>query len=163
MPNFTPKLRNLNILKKRRKKYFYLWTEKAKQEKIIVEQKLLDKIEKEFYQVKMAIFEIKGFSTYKGLVRGKVYNFEARPKIKKNKFQKNFILVASMTHPKDILLIRKAKAIVTDEGGILSHVAIISRELKIPCIIGTKIATKILKDGDLVEVDATKGIIKKIK
>jgi len=52
---------------------------------------------------------------------------------------------------------------VTDEGGITCHAAIISRELKKPCIIGTKIATKVLKDGDLVEVDADKGIVKILK
>ncbi|TSC53383.1 MAG: pyruvate, water dikinase, partial [Parcubacteria group bacterium LiPW_39] len=54
------------------------------------------------------------------------------------------------------------KAIITDQGGILCHAAIISREMEIPCIINTKIATKVLKDGDLVEVDAEKGIVKKI-
>jgi rifampicin phosphotransferase len=52
--------------------------------------------------------------------------------------------------------------VVINEGGILTHAAIICRELKKPCIIGTKIATKVLKDGDLIEVDANKGIIKKI-
>ena len=55
------------------------------------------------------------------------------------------------------------QAIITDAGGITSHAAIVSRELKTPCIIGTKIATKVLKDGDLVEVDANKGIVKKIQ
>ena len=54
----------------------------------------------------------------------------------------------------------KAVAIVTDEGGLLSHAAIISRELKIPCIVGTKFATSMIKTGDLIEVDAEKGIIK---
>ena len=49
---------------------------------------------------------------------------------------------------------------MTDEGGITCHAAIISREMKIPCVIGTKVATRILKDGDLVEVDAEKGIVK---
>ena len=57
----------------------------------------------------------------------------------------------------------KALAIVTDIGGLMSHAAIISRELKIPCIIGTKIATQVLHDGDLVEVDANNGIIKILK
>ena len=56
-------------------------------------------------------------------------------------------------------LIAKSKAIVTDEGGITSHAAIVSRELGIPCIIGTKIGTQVLKDGDLVEVDAYQGIV----
>lgn len=55
---------------------------------------------------------------------------------------------------------KKAAAIITDEGGITCHAAIVSRELNIPCIIGTKVATKILKDGDLVEVNAEKGVVK---
>ena len=55
---------------------------------------------------------------------------------------------------------KKSAAIVSDEGGITSHAAIVSRELKIPCVIGTKIATKVFKDGDLVEVDANKGIVR---
>jgi len=59
--------------------------------------------------------------------------------------------------------LKRAKAIVTDEGGITCHAAIIPHELKIPCIIGTKIPTKVLKDGDLVEVDAGKGVVRKLK
>ena len=58
------------------------------------------------------------------------------------------------------MLMKKAKAIVTDEGGITSHAAVISRELKIPCVIGTKIATKVLKNNDLIEVDADNGIVR---
>ena len=58
---------------------------------------------------------------------------------------------------------KKAAAIVTDEGGITSHAAIVAREVGIPCVIGAKIATKALKDGDLVEVDADKGIVRIIK
>jgi pyruvate,water dikinase len=57
---------------------------------------------------------------------------------------------------------QKAGAIVTEQGGVTSHAAIVSRELGIPCLIGTKIATKVFKDGDMVEVDATKGIVRKI-
>ena len=55
---------------------------------------------------------------------------------------------------------KRAKAFVTDEGGIVSHAAIVARELKIPCIVGTKTATKILKDEDIIEVDADRGIVK---
>ena len=68
-----------------------------------------------------------------------------------------------MTRPEMAIAMKKAAAIVTDEGGITSHAAVISRELRIPCIIGTKIATKVFKDGDIVEVDAEKGVVKKIK
>lgn len=70
------------------------------------------------------------------------------------------VLVTSMTRPEMAPVMKLAVAIVTDEGGITSHAAIVSRELKIPCIIGTKIATKTLKDGDLVEVDADSGVVK---
>ena len=58
---------------------------------------------------------------------------------------------------------KKSSVIITDAGGLTSHAAIVSRELGIPCIVGTKIATQVLKDGDLVEVDAEKGIVKILK
>jgi len=56
--------------------------------------------------------------------------------------------------------IRRCAAIITDAGGITSHAAIVSREFKIPCIVNTKIATQVLKDGDMVEVNANKGVVK---
>ncbi len=80
-----------------------------------------------------------------------------------DKIKTGDILVAVMTRPDYIIGIKKAAAIVTDEGGITCHAAIISRELGIPCIIGTKIGTKILKDGDLVEVNANHGWVRKVK
>jgi len=73
------------------------------------------------------------------------------------------ILVAVMTRPDYIAGIKKAAAIVTNEGGITCHAAIVSRELGVPCVIGTKIATQVLKDGDTVEVDAIKGVVKVLK
>jgi len=75
-------------------------------------------------------------------------------------FKKNEILVTGMTRPEFVPAMEKAAAIVTDEGGITSHAAIISRELGIPCIIGTKIATRLLKNGQLVEVNANHGVVK---
>jgi pyruvate,water dikinase len=80
-----------------------------------------------------------------------------------NKIEKGDILVAVMTRPDYVPAMKKAAAIVTDEGGVTSHAAIVSRELGIPCIIGTKIATKILKDGMLVEVNANHSWVKIIK
>lgn len=76
------------------------------------------------------------------------------------KFKKGDILIAPMTRPEYASLMKKAKAIITDEGGITCHAAIISRELKKPCVIGTQVATKKLIDGQLIEVDADKGVIK---
>jgi len=80
----------------------------------------------------------------------------------KQRFIPGKILVTTMTRPDFVPITRQAKAIITDEGGLTSHAAIISRELGIPCIIGTKIATKVLKDGDLVEVDASAGVVRKL-
>ena len=98
---------------------------------------------------------IKGEIAYKGKVSGKV-----AVAIKNKDFSKikeNDILVTSMTRPEVLPYLKKVKAIITDEGGVTCHAAIISRELKKPCIIGTKTATHILNDGDLVEVDANNG------
>lgn len=79
------------------------------------------------------------------------------------KVAKGNILVAITTHPDFVPAMQKAAAIVTDEGGLTSHAAIVSRELGIPCVVGTKFATKVLKDGDLAEVDASNGVVRKIK
>lgn len=101
---------------------------------------------------------IKGKTVFAGIYKGKirvVLKFADFKKIKKGE-----ILVAPMTLPKYNQYIKKAGAIITDEGAVLSHAAILARENRIPCIIGTKIATKVLKDDDRVEVDAEKGIIK---
>jgi len=73
------------------------------------------------------------------------------------------ILVVPSTTPDYVPVMKKSAAIVTDEGGLTCHAAIISRELGIPCVIGTKISTKTLHNGDLIEVDANKGIIKILK
>jgi len=80
-----------------------------------------------------------------------------------NKIEDGDVLVTSMTNPEMVLGMQKAAAIVTDEGGLLCHAAIISREMKKPCIIGTEIATDVLRDGDFIEVDAEKGVVRKIK
>lgn len=79
-----------------------------------------------------------------------------------DKFKPGDILVTTMTHPEFLPIMKQAAAIVTDEGGITSHAAIVARELGKPCIIGTKVATKVLKDGDRVEVDADRSIVRKI-
>ena len=105
--------------------------------------------------------ELKGISANKGLVRGKVVVVMNREQL--TKVQEGDILVAPMTTPFYEPVMRKASAFVTDEGGIMCHAAIIAREMKKPCIVGTKIATQVLKDGDMVEVNADKGIVRKKK
>lgn len=80
-----------------------------------------------------------------------------------NKVKKRNILVTGSTAPDYLPAIMKAAAILTEKGGLTSHAAIISRELGIPCIVGISNLLNILKDGDLVEVDANKGIVKILK
>jgi len=107
--------------------------------------------------------EVKGMVACKGRVKGVVRVVQHAHSPEAKKMQKGDILVTSMTRPEFVPLMKKAGAIVTDEGGISCHAAIVSRELNIPCIIGTKNATTALKDGDMVEVDAEKGVVRKVK
>jgi pyruvate,water dikinase len=74
-------------------------------------------------------------------------------------FQAGEILVTHMTSPDWGPAIRKAKAIITDSGGITCHAAIVSRELGIPCIVGTNNATSVIKTGQIITVDATHGVV----
>ncbi len=103
---------------------------------------------------------LKGNVAFAGVVRGTVKVLYSSDDIAK--VQRDDILVATMTFPNYIPAMEKAAAFVTDEGGITCHAAIIAREMKKPCVIGTKIATKVFKDGDRVEVDAEKGIVRKV-
>jgi len=75
------------------------------------------------------------------------------------RMQEGDVLVTHMTAPDWTALMRKAAAIVTDSGGMTCHAAIVSRELGIPCVVGTGEATRVLRDGELVTVDATRGIV----
>lgn len=102
---------------------------------------------------------LKGITAYQGIVKGRAQ--VVRDFSQFEGFKKGNILIAFAIAPKYyIFLIKKLKGIVMDEGGMLSHAAILSRELKIPCIVGTRIATKILRDDDLIELDANKGLVK---
>lgn len=105
--------------------------------------------------------EFKGTAAFKGKVSGKV-KIVFGPK-QMEKVEEGDILVAPMTLPDILPAMKKASAFVTDEGGVMCHAAIIAREMKKPCIIGTKIATQVLKDGDMVEVDAERGVVKIIQ
>lgn len=104
--------------------------------------------------------------TIKGMVASKGPNPITTAKIKRlftpadlGKVEDGDIVVSPMTTPQFTSALRKAIAVITDEGGITCHAAIISRELGLPCIIGTKNSSKRLKDGDIVEINTDKGII----
>ncbi len=102
--------------------------------------------------------EFKGNIASKGKAQGVVKIITDRKDF--TKIEDGNILVTSMTTPEMVPIMKKAAAFVTDEGGVTCHAAIISREMNKPCIIGTKVATQLLKDGDRVEVDANSGFVK---
>ncbi|MFH1053701.1 MAG: PEP-utilizing enzyme [Candidatus Woesearchaeota archaeon] len=145
----------LQELKERRKGCVYLYD--ANEPKMI-SGKEYEEFTKEFKKEKSGeVKEISGMTASSGTVIGNVKVCTTIGSLKK--VQEGDILVASMTRPEYLTAMRKASAIITDEGGITCHAAIVSRELNIPCIIGTKIATKVLKDGDLVEIKGNHGLI----
>lgn len=118
-------------------------------------------LEKGLVQIESGgVTEITGTIASSGKVRGRVKVCRSIHDILKVK--KGEILVTFMTRPEFLPAMQKAAAFVTNEGGITSHAAIVAREMKKPCIIGTKIATQVFKDGDMVEVDANKGVVRKI-
>jgi phosphohistidine swiveling domain-containing protein len=104
------------------------------------------------------VTELKGQTACVGKVKGKVRIINSIDDMKK--MEQGDILVSIATNPDIVPAMKKAGAIVTEQGGITSHAAIVSRELRVPCVIGTKIATKVLKDGMMVEVDANMGVVK---
>ena len=106
------------------------------------------------------ISELKGTVAFPGKVSG-VCRIVPDP-FKYDHFNNGDILITGMTRPEFIPVMKMASAFVTDSGGMLCHAAITAREMKKPCIIGTEIATKVFKDGDMIEVDADTGIVKKI-
>jgi len=87
--------------------------------------------------------------------QGKVHIIEVVSKI--GEFKKGEVLVTKMTDPDWVSIFPLASAIVTDEGGKTAHAAIVSRELGLPCIVGTKEATKILNNGQEITIDCTSG------
>jgi len=131
-------------------------------EKIYTGQKAQKIAKENIVEEKMeAIDEITGNPACLGRALGIVKVIKFTKDI--GKMKQGDILVAMATNPTFVPAMKKAGAIITDMGGITCHAAIVSREMNIPCIIGTKIATKVLKDGQLVKVDANKGVVKIIK
>ncbi len=148
------------VAKKENAKYCFYTDQNA--------QKIAKTVQKE---IKKNITEIRGDVASIGYAKGRVIILpvgigkEGKEKLKQKMMtmKKGDILVAATTGPEMIMACRKATAIVAEEGGINSHAAIISRELEIPGIVNTKIATKVLHDGDIIEVDTNKGIVKILK
>jgi pyruvate,water dikinase len=100
---------------------------------------------------------VKGLPASPGIAAGKVHLIPSVERV--SEFQAGEILVTEMTAPDWVPAMKKAKAIVADSGGMTCHAAIVSRELGIPCIVGSKNGTQILKTGMDVTVDAKRGVV----
>lgn len=105
--------------------------------------------------------DLHGALGYPGQAQGKVVKVKEE-EITTKDFPTGSILVCECTIPEYLPLMKKAAAIITDQGGILSHAAIVARELKVPCLVGTKNATKVLQDGDEIEINSSKNLIRRI-
>ena len=144
----------------------YIYMFKEGNFKFIKNENVLEQLKQEGIQKSLKIdnsTEIKGRIAHRGKVQGKVKIIKLRS-IEKDiaELKKGEILVTISTKPEFVIAMEKAAAFITDEGGITCHAAIVAREMNKPCIVGTNVATKVLKDGDLVEVDAEKGVVRKI-
>ncbi|BDB97758.1 phosphoenolpyruvate synthase [Saccharolobus caldissimus] len=102
---------------------------------------------------------VKGLPASPGVAYGKARIILDIKDPKAREFQKGDILITKMTDPDWVPLMKIASAIVTDEGGMTSHAAIVSRELGIPAVVGSREATKVISDGQLITVDGTRGIV----
>lgn len=163
LENFLTKKKRISKkdMKSREEGVFILYEKNAKTKLFYGKEakemfKIATYIKKEKYtekEIKGQVASTGGLKQIKGSVRI-IYNPS------EDKFQQGKILVTSMTRIEFVPYMRKAKAIITNEGGIACHAAIVSRELGIPCIIGTKVATDILKNGDNISLNLNTGVIK---
>ncbi len=139
------------VMKKVKDEYYYLFYE-GKVFDANPEYKKLIEVEKST--------ELKGMTAYPGKLKGKARIILNQSQM--HLFNSGEILVAPMTNVNYLPLMHKAKAILTETGGLTSHAAIICRELKKPCIVGIKNLINFLKDNEPIEIDADNGIVKKI-
>ncbi|MEM0091190.1 MAG: pyruvate, water dikinase [Saccharolobus sp.] len=102
---------------------------------------------------------VRGLPASPGIVYGRAKVILDIKDAKVSEIEKGDILVTRMTDPDWVPLMKMASAIITDEGGMTSHAAIVSRELGIPAVVGTRDATKVIKDNQMITVDAIRGIV----
>jgi len=140
----------------------YAMIVKNGQTTLITDRKRINKIAKE-YKISVKQTEVihGKVACLGGIIRGRAKICLDIKDI--GKINRGDIMVAQFTTPDFVPAMEKAAAIVADQGGLSSHAAIVSRELGVPCVMATKNGTRIIRDNDLVEVDATKGIVKIIE
>lgn len=152
----NPNIRHLEHSLKQRQRYWMIAGNQVTQEKVE------DYIQKQGWNLEIP--KIHHDRTLKGSAVYPAGNITGFARIVPNKdslsqIQPHDIIVAPMTTPEYSAVFSQVKGIVTDEGGITSHAAILSREMKIPAIVGTAIASKVLRDGDEIELDTKKGAV----
>ena len=167
---FLPFLNNnleISKLKERTKESFIIYRRKGKDNvegegeiEILTGKKAGDLLKLLHKKINQEVNDVRGMCASPGRAEGKVRIIMGTKDL--GKMQEGDILVSSMTRPELVPAMRKAAAVVTDEGGLTCHAAIVSRELKKPCVVGTRIATKAFKDGELVEVNADHGMMRKV-
>ncbi len=157
---------NINHEELKKRKEHCIFAIFDRQKPILLTGKEAKEFEDKYLKEELSIkSELKGTIASKGIARGKVkilaYGKNMIQQI--GEMEHGDILITGNTRPDMIIAMKKASAIVTNEGGIMSHAALVSRELGVPCIVGTKDATEVFKDGDIVEVDADNGVVKLIE
>ena len=155
---FNYKKYNLKELIKSRKKDYETYKLLPSYSRLVFEKKEFNKHHKNINNIKIEIEknELEGTPTSNGIVEG----YALVIKNINDKYDvKDKILITKMTDPGWVFLIATAKGIISEKGSILSHTAIISRELNIPSIVGIEKATSIIKTGDYIKMDATTGKI----
>lgn len=158
---------NMELLNKRRRKYAL----KINMSNPVRARKLSDNETKkiiEFDHRQADATSFNGSVVYPGKVTGFAKIVPALFTAKEHKdyidtLKKTDIIVAPMTAPDLTPAFSRVAAVITDEGGIMSHAALVAREKRIPCIIGTRVATRALHNGDKITVDANSGTITKHK
>jgi len=129
---------------------------------LIVDPKEIKKLEKKYFVKVNKVNEIQGrMACLGGIIKGKAKVCLDKKEI--GKVKKGDILVTQFTTPDFVPAMEKAAAVIADQGGLSSHAAIVSRELGVPCVIATENGTRIIKDNDLLEVNARTGLVKILK
>jgi len=149
----------INLIEKRKEDYKSFYTLPAFS-RLIFSDKEFDKKTKSVERISKAVSDEKvffGTPSSAGIVKGEavVVKDACNPPDTKGK-----IIVAKMTDPGWVFLLSNSKGIISEKGSLLSHTAIISRELKIPAVVGVKDAFDLIKDGDIIELDGNTGTIK---
>lgn len=147
-----------NIIVKRKEEY-KMFENLPAYSRLVFMDKEFDKLHLNINTKKLYknVNELRGIPSSNGIVKGEVLIVKDVNKVKD---VNNKILVTKMTDPGWVFLLATAKGVISEKGSLLSHTAIISRELKIPAIVGVKDILDTLNDGDIIEMDGNTGVIK---